>query len=86
MHAVSVALPQVLFHPDHSHVRNHLPHPQKKCPHGFSPCGRSARPTLSLLAVPLLDGYVMSSVLVPDLHQRLASTTLTGSRLGKILS
>ena len=59
-------------------------HP-KKMPARLSPCGRSARPTLSLLAVTLLHGYVMSPVLVPDLHQRLATTTFAGSRFGKIL-
>src|ERR1700751_5470268 len=36
----------------------------KKMPARLSPCGRSARPTLSLLAVTLLHGYVMSPVLV----------------------
>jgi hypothetical protein len=60
-------------------------HSQKKGPHGFRRAGCSARPTLSLLAVALLHGYVMSPVLVPDLHQRLGTATLSGSRLAKIL-
>ena len=58
----------------------------KKSPHGFRRAGLSLVYSDSRLAVAFLNGYVVNSVLAPDLYQGLAITTLTFSRLGKILS
>jgi hypothetical protein len=58
----------------------------KKNPHGFRRAGLSLVYSDSRLAVAFLNGYVVNSVLAPDLYQGLAITTLTSSRLGKVLS
>jgi hypothetical protein len=64
----------------------HLVARKKKNPHGFRRAGLSLVYSDSRLAVAFLNGYVVNSVLAPDLYQGLAITSLTFSRLGKILS
>lgn len=59
--------------------------PHKENPHGFRRAGLSLVYSDSRLAVAFLNGYVVNSVLAPDLYQGLAITTLTSSRLGKVL-
>jgi hypothetical protein len=72
--------PGVAFYPAR------LPPLKKKDPHGFRRAGLRLVYSDSRLAVAFLNGYVVNSVLAPDLYQGLAITTLTSSRLGKVLS
>ncbi len=73
-----------IFAPPAAPPRHALPTPPKNTRTAFDRAGSVRVYPDSLLAVTFLDGYVVSAILVPDLHQCLAATAFAFGGLDRV--